>query len=491
MVISTLTLFLIICLTCLLLYFRGNGKRGQLPPGPRPLPILGNMLDLDIKDMVKSLLTLREKFGSVFTIYMGSQPTVVLCGYKTVKKALVDQGEEFSGRGDMPVIFRFTQGDGIALSNGEKWKVLRRFAIQTLRNFGMGKRSIEERIQEEAKCLVKELEQTKGEPFDPTFLIGCSFSNVICSIVFGDRFDYKDEKFLTLVGLINDNFRLFNSPFAQIYNLYPKFMHCLPGPHHQIFANFERLRDFIREMVKAHQESFDPNCTRDFIDSFLLKIQVEKENPQSYFHTDTIVMTTHNLFFAGTETVSTTLRFAILILMKYPEIEAKVHEEITRVIGSQRSPSFEDRAQTPYTEAVIHEIQRFIDIFSMGIPHAVTKDTHFQGFVLPKGTNIMPFLHSVHYDPTQFKNPQKFDPAHFLNEKGEFRRNDAFMPFSAGKRLCLGEALARMEMFVFFVTLLQRFTFRPTCPPEEIDVSPLLSGLGNVPRPYKVQVIPR
>ncbi|XP_066494469.1 cytochrome P450 2F2-like isoform X3 [Tiliqua scincoides] len=432
MVISTLTLFLIICLTCLLLYFRGNGKRGQLPPGPRPLPILGNMLDLDIKDMVKSLLTLREKFGSVFTIYMGSQPTVVLCGYKTVKKALVDQGEEFSGRGDMPVIFRFTQGDGIALSNGEKWKVLRRFAIQTLRNFGMGKRSIEERIQEEAKCLVKELEQTKGEPFDPTFLIGCSFSNVICSIVFGDRFDYKDEKFLTLVGLINDNFRLFNSPFAQ-----------------------------------------------------------EKENPQSYFHTDTIVMTTHNLFFAGTETVSTTLRFAILILMKYPEIEAKVHEEITRVIGSQRSPSFEDRAQTPYTEAVIHEIQRFIDIFSMGIPHAVTKDTHFQGFVLPKGTNIMPFLHSVHYDPTQFKNPQKFDPAHFLNEKGEFRRNDAFMPFSAGKRLCLGEALARMEMFVFFVTLLQRFTFRPTCPPEEIDVSPLLSGLGNVPRPYKVQVIPR
>ncbi|KAJ6663766.1 hypothetical protein lerEdw1_009845 [Lerista edwardsae] len=506
MELSALTVLLLACLACLLLLFRGGGKVGKLPPGPCPLPIIGNMLDLGIKDTVKSLLTLRERFGSVFTVYLGSQPTVVLCGYKTTKEALVDQGEEFSDRGDLPIIFRFTRGDGIAFSNGEKWKVLRRFAIQTLRNFGMGKRSLEERIQEEAQCLVKELEQTKGEPFDPTFLIGCSFSNVICSIVFGDRFDYKDEKFLTLVGLINANFRIFSSPFAQasgsqlstprpwgwrFYNLYPKVVQCLPGPHHQIFANFEKLRNFIQEVIQVHQESFDPNCPRDFIDCFLLKIQEEKGNPRSYFHTDTIVMTAHNLFFGGTETTSTTLRYALLILMKYPEVEAKVHEEIQQVVGSHRSPAFEDRTQMPYTEAVIHEIQRFIDIFPLGIPHAVTRDTHFRGYLLPKGTNVIPLLHSVHFDATQFRNPEQFDPAHFLDDQGRFRRNDAFMPFSAGKRVCLGEALARMEIFLFLVSLLQRFTFKPTCPPEELDISPLLSGLGKVPRPYKFQVVPR
>ncbi|XP_061452464.1 cytochrome P450 2F3-like isoform X2 [Rhineura floridana] len=434
---------------------------------------------------------LSKKYGSVYTIYLGSQPSVVLCGYQAVKEALVDHSEEFSGRGDLPVLFRFTQGNGIAFSNGEKWKVLRRFTLQTLRSFGMGKRSIEERIREEAQCLVKELAMTKGEPFDPTYIIGLAFSNVICSIIFGDRFDYEDEKFLTLIGLINDNFQLLSSPCAQMYNIFPRIMYFLPGPHNQIFINFEKLRAFILEIVKTHQATLDPNCPRDFIDSFLIKMQQDKEDPLSHFHIDTLVMTTHNLFFGGTETVSTTLRYGILILMKYPEVAAKVQEEINRVIGPDRSPLTEDRGQMPYTDAVIHEIQRFIDIIPTGIPHAVTKDTHFRGYVFPKGTNIMPFLYSVHKDATQFKNPEVFDPTHFLDEKGGFRLHDAFMPFSAGKRLCLGEALARMELFVFLTTLLQRFAFQPTCPEEELDLSPLLSGLGNVPRPYTCRATPR
>ncbi|KAG8143709.1 hypothetical protein E2320_000917 [Naja naja] len=506
---AAILLLLALCLSCLLL-LRGGGRWGtkaRLPPGPQPLPFIGNLPHLDAKNMIKSLLQLSRQYGSLFTIHMGSRPVVVLCGYQTVKEALVDRSEEFSGRGDMPVLFRFTQGNGVAFSNGEKWKILRRFAIQTLRDFGMGKRSIEERIQEEAQCLVKEL-ATRTEPFDPTFLLGCSVSNVICSIVFGDRFDYKDQHFLTFIGLINDNFRLFSSPCAQMYNIFPHIMYYLPGPHNQIFANFEKLRALMREMAKAHQASLDPSCPRDFIDCFLLKMEQEKEDPGSFFHTDTLIMTTHNLFFAGTETISTTLRYAILILMKFPEvageaerspsprvareaITTKVQEEIAKVIGPERLPSIADRARMPYTDAVIHEVQRFADIIPMGIPHALTKDTHFRGFFFPEGTNVLPFFHSVHQDPTHFKDPQRFDPGHFLDEEGAFRRSNAFMPFSAGKRLCLGEALARMELFLYLTALLQRFSFQPSCPRDQLDLSPLASGIGNVPRPYTCRPLSR
>ncbi|XP_053122865.1 cytochrome P450 2F3-like [Hemicordylus capensis] len=108
-----------------------------------------------------------------------------------------------------------------------------------------------------------------------------------------------------------------------------------------------------------------------------------------------------------------------------------------------------------------------------------------------QGTNVIPFLHSVHNDATQFKEPEKFDPSRFLSEKGSFRRQEAFMPFSTRKRSCLGEALARMEIFLFLTTLLQRFTFQPTCPREELDLSPLSSGIGNVPRPYRFHTTPR
>ncbi|XP_062996464.1 cytochrome P450 2F3-like isoform X2 [Elgaria multicarinata webbii] len=483
---------LALCISCLLLFFRrtGPGGAGRLPPGPRPLPIVGNLFHLNAKNMVKSLLALSKRYGSVYTIYLCSQPVVVLCGYQAMKEALVDQGEEFSGRGDMPILFSFTQGNGIVLSQGEKWKALRHFALQKLRNFGMGKRSIEERIQEEAQCLVEELAKTKA-PLDPSNLINLAISNVICSIVFGDRFHYEDEEILTLVGLLRENFEIMSSPYVQMYNIFPRIMDYLPGSHNNMFSNLEKLRLFILELVKKHQATLDPNCPRDFVDSFLLKMQQEKGNACSYFHMDSLVMSTHNLFFAGTETVSTTLRYGILVLMKYPEIAAKVQDEIGRVIGSHRSPTMADRGQMPYTDAVIHEIQRFIDVAPLGAPHAVIRDTNFRGYLLPKGTNIITFLYSVHKDPTQFKNPEMFDPTNFLDEKGEFRRRDGFMPFSAGKRVCLGESLARVEMFLFFTTLLQRFAFQPTCPPEQLDLSPIATGIGNIPPLYKFYAIPR
>ncbi|XP_067416391.1 cytochrome P450 2F2-like isoform X2 [Emydura macquarii macquarii] len=169
-----------------------------------------------------------------------------------------------------------------------------------------------------------------------------------------------------------------------MYNLFPGPMFYLPGPHNRIFENFEQLRLFVSEQMKMHQESFDPNCPRDFIDCFLLRMEQENQDPLSYFHTETLVMTTHNLFFAATETTSTTLRYGFLILMKYPEIQAKVQAEINRVIGRHRSPCVEDRAHMPYTDAVIHEVQRFSDVLPMGVPHAVTRDTQFRDFLLPK-----------------------------------------------------------------------------------------------------------
>ncbi|XP_067412733.1 cytochrome P450 2F3-like isoform X2 [Emydura macquarii macquarii] len=431
---ATTLILLVICVSCLLLFLnrKGQKNRGHLPPGPRPLPLLGNLLQLDTKDIARSLLTLSECYGPVFTIHLGSQPWVVLCGYQVMKEALVDQAEEFSARGDLPAVFHFTQGNGIIFSNGEKWKVLRRFALQTLRNFGMGKRSLEERIQEEARCLVQELAQTQAAPFDPTFLISRAVANVICTIVFGDRFNYEDRNFLTLVGLIHQILQLLSSAWGQ-----------------------------------------------------------ENQDPLSYFHMETLVMTAHNLFFAGTETVSTTLRYGFLILMKYPEIQAKVQAEIDRVIGQHRSPSVEDRAHMPYTDAVIHEVQRFADIAPMGVPHAVTRDTQFRGFLLTKGTNVMPLLFSVHKDPTQFKDPAMFNPAHFLDERGDFRKHEAFMPFSAGKRICLGEGLARMELFLFFTAILQHFTLTPLTHPEEIDLSPLFSGFETLPHPYEFCAVPR
>ncbi|NXJ01557.1 CP2H2 protein, partial [Psophia crepitans] len=167
------------------------------PPGPITLPIIGSLLQLNLRNLPESLKKLSEKYGPVFTIHLGPQKVVVLYGYDVVKEALIDQADDFSGRGNLPLLKKLFKGTGIVTSNGETWKQLRRFALTTLRDFGMGKKSIEERIQEEARFLVERIRNTHERPFNPGNFLVHAVSNIICSIVFGDRFDYEDKKFLT------------------------------------------------------------------------------------------------------------------------------------------------------------------------------------------------------------------------------------------------------------------------------------------------------
>ncbi|XP_053526846.1 cytochrome P450 2C25-like, partial [Artibeus jamaicensis] len=163
-----------------------------------------------------SICQLSKVYGPVFTVYFGRRPTVVLYGYEAVKEALIDQAEEFSGRGSFPVVEEANKGKGVFFSTGNEWKEMRRFSLITLRNLGMGKRSIEDRVQEEACCLVEELRKTNATPCDPTFILSCAPCNVICSMIFQNRFDYKDHNFLNLMKMVDENVRILSSPWAQV-----------------------------------------------------------------------------------------------------------------------------------------------------------------------------------------------------------------------------------------------------------------------------------
>ncbi|XP_024109734.3 cytochrome P450 2C9 isoform X1 [Pongo abelii] len=483
---------LVLCLSCLLLLslWRQSSGKGKLPPGPTPLPVIGNILQIDIKDISKSLTNLSKVYGPVFTVYFGLEPMVVLHGYEAVKEALIDLGEEFSGRGHFPLAERANRGFGIIFSNGKRWKEIRRFSLMTLRNFGLGKRSIEDRVQEEARCLVEELRKTKASPCDPTFILGCAPCNVICSIIFHKRFDYKDQQFLNLMEKLNENVKILSSPWIQICNNFSPIIDYFPGTHNKLLKNIAFIKSYILEKVKEHQESMDVSNPQDFIDCFLMKMEKEKHNQPSEFTIESLENTAADLFGAGTETTSTTLRYALLLLLKHPEVTAKVQEEIERVIGRNRSPCMQDKSHMPYTDAVVHEVQRYIDLLPTSLPHAVTCDIKFRNYLIPKGTTILISLTSVLHDNKEFPNPEMFDPRHFLDEGGNFKKSNYFMPFSAGKRICVGEALARMELFLFLTSILQNFNLKSLVDPKNLDTTPVVNGFASVPPFYQLCFIP-
>ncbi|RXN39538.1 cytochrome P450 2G1-like protein [Labeo rohita] len=183
----------------------------------------------------------------------------------------------------------------------------------------------------------------------------------------------------------------------------------------------------------------------------------EKDDPDTEFHKNNLMATALNLFTAGTETTSTTLRYALMLLIKYPHVQ----------------------------------VQRYLDIVPLNVPHYAMKDITFRGYAIPKGTVIIPMLHSVLRDEGQWETPWMFNPEHFLDANGSFKKNPAFMPFSAGKRSCVGESLARMELFLFIVSLLQRFSFSSPKGPDGVDPSPELSSFANMPRLYQLIASPR
>ncbi|XP_036752445.1 cytochrome P450 2B4-like [Manis pentadactyla] len=485
-------LFFLALLGLLLLLARGHPKgHGRLPPGPHPLPFVGNLLQMDRRGLLKSFMKLREKYGDVFTVYLGPRPIVMLCGTEALREALVDQAEAFSGRGKIAIVDPIFKGFGVIFANGERWKALRRFSLATMRDFGMGKRSIEQKIQEEAQCLIEELRKTQGALKDPTLYFHSVTANIICSIVFGERFDYKDPRFLRLLDLFYQTFSLISSLSSQMFELFSNFLKYFPGTHRQVYKNLQEINTFIGHSVEEHRRALDPSAPRDFIDTYLLRMDKDKDIPDSEFHHKNLILTTLALFFAGTETTSTTLRYGFLIMLKYPHITEKVQKEIDQVIGPHRPPALDDRANMPYTDAVIHEMQRFGDLIPLGVPHTVIKDTYFRGYIIPKDTEVYPILSSALHDPLYFEKPDSFNPDHFLDANGALKKSEAFVPFSIGKRICLGEGIARNELFLFFTTILQHFSVASPVAPKDIDLTPRESGVGKLPPTYQIRFLPR
>ncbi|KAK7830647.1 hypothetical protein U0070_018372 [Myodes glareolus] len=459
----------------------------NFPPGPRCLPFVGNILQLDMGQPHVTIQQFVKKYGNILSLNFGNVASVVITGLPLIKKVFTHMEQDILKRPVNLVQERISKNNGVLFSSGQTWKEQRRFALMTLRNFGLGKKSLEQRMQEEVSCLVEAIKEEKGQPFNPHFSINNAVSNIICSVTFGERFEYHDSRFQEMLRLLDEAICLEASMMCQLYNIFPWIMKYLPGSHQTVFRNWEKLKSFVSSMIDNHRRDWNPDEPRDFIDAFLTEMTKYPEKTTS-FNEENLIWTTLDLFLAGTETTSTTLRWALLYMALYPEVQEKVQAEIDRVVGQMRQASLADRESMPYTNAVIHEAQRLGNIVPFNVPREVSKDTNLDGFHLPKGTVILTNLTALHSDSKEWATPETFNPEHFL-ENGQFKKRESFLPFSMGKRACLGEQLARSELFIFFTALLQNFTFKP--PVNEKLSLKFRMGLTVTPVSHRLCAVPR
>ncbi|XP_060248665.1 cytochrome P450 2U1 isoform X2 [Meriones unguiculatus] len=555
-----------------------------IPPGPAPRPLVGNLGHLLVPRFLRlqfwldsgsqaatvgrhvHLARLAAVYGNVFSFFIGHRLVVVLSDFHSVREALVQQAEVFSDRPRLPLISILTKEKGIVFAHyGPIWKQQRKFSHSTLRHFGLGKLSLEPKIIEEFKYVKEEMQKHGDAPFSPFPVISNAVSNIICSLCFGQRFDYTNREFKKVLDFMARGLEICLHGHLFLINVCPWFYYLPFGPFKELRQIERDITRFLKNIVKEHQESLDASNPQDFIDMYLLHSEEERKasNSSTSFDEDYLFYIIGDLFVAGTDTTTNSLLWCLLYMSVNPDVQNKAH--------------------MPYTEATIMEVQRLSMVVPLAIPHMTSEKTGsptltyhlqrstptwwgpeclyhtcnpstreteagelwlqgqlretkkekreadgegkvkasrdsleckldppgksqapvrywlacqlvvvgvLQGYTIPKGTIVLPNLWAIHRDPAIWEKPDDFCPNRFLDEQGRLLKRETFIPFGIGKRVCMGEQLAKMELFLMFVSLMQSFTFAL---PEGSE-KPIMTGrfgLTLAPHPFNVTVSKR
>ncbi|KAL5012956.1 hypothetical protein ScPMuIL_011507 [Solemya velum] len=484
------TACLSILLTALVIWQCTRRPAGS-PPGPAALPVLGNMLMFRGKDKRRVFDDLRRQYGDLFGVYFGSRLLVVLNGYDLIQEALVKNADVFTDRPQLLLRQQLCGTHGLINLSGSVYKEHRKFITDTLRKLGFGKRSIETRVVEEVKHCLNLIDRDSPIAIDPRNLICNCVANVTCSIIFGERFELDNPEFVRWLGVTEEIFK--KSGSASVLN-YFTILQYLPGDVFQvreIIKRFEFVLDFIHKRYAAQKENMETGEVSNFCDAYARESEKRFENDQDTVFVDKqAVMVISDLFSGSMETTATTILWALVFLARHQDVQDRMRAEIDNVLSESELPTWQDHQLLPFTGATIMEIQRCGDVTPFSLAHAVSRDIEFRGYKLPQNTIVIPFLHSVMNDPTLCPNPDEFNPSRFLDADGNLQRPDWFIPFSLGHRKCLGESLAKIEMFTFLTSIVQQYVIAP---PENEPLPTLdgIVGLTHTPKPFKVRFISR
>ncbi|XP_053548923.1 steroid 17-alpha-hydroxylase/17,20 lyase [Bombina bombina] len=463
---------------------RRHPRKVKYPRSLPCLPVIGSLLHLGNNLPPHSLFyNLQKKYGSLFSFKMGSHFVVIVNNHKDAKEVLLKKGKTFAGRPRTVTTDILTRNaKDIAFADySPSWKFHRKLVHSSLSMFGEGTIAIEKIISREATSLCQTLIDFQSNPLDMAPELTRAVTNVVCALCFNTRYCRGDPEFKSMLkyskGIVDTVAK------DSLVDIFP-WLQIFPNKDLEILKKSVAVRDkLLQKKLKEHEEAFCSETINDLMDA-LLKAKLSMENNNSNIShevgltDDHILMTVGDIFGAGVETTSTVLKWAVAYLLHYPEVQKKIQKEIDTKVGFGRYPVLNDRRILPYLEATISEVLRIRPVSPLLIPHVALKESSIGEYTIPKEARVVINLWSLHHDEKEWETPEMFNPDRFLDENGNrvYSPSPSYLPFGAGVRVCLGEALAKMEIFLFLSWILQRFTLEV----PEGDSLPDLEGKFGV-----------
>ncbi|XP_056018610.1 steroid 17-alpha-hydroxylase/17,20 lyase-like isoform X2 [Ostrea edulis] len=442
--------------------------------------------------MHRKIAELSKVYGPVVRLSFGPTSMIFLNDAEVVLEAMVKKKADFAGRPKFASGEMFSEGGkDIALSTySPTWKYHRKIAGKAIRHYLQGD-LLEKMIQNNMDKFLDKMAEEK-DPFIIRNHVDLMVYHQLYTMCFGEKRAIDDPEVKTFLELDEALIKDFGTGLLE--DIVPYLKDIYPTTRWKnLSSKMDTLLNILRAKFKQHVDKFEPGINRDFIDSLLISRQeAENEGDEETLEKldDThLVQTISDIFFAGVDTTRFSIDWFVYFMTKHPEIQSKCQEEIDRVVGTER-PSMKHRDTLHFTEACMFETMRLGNVAGLGAPHMTICDSQVGGYDIPKGTTVFINFWALHHDTKSWKEPEKFHPYRYLDENGKFKpaKPDSWLPFSAGRRVCLGETIAKPEILLMCANLLQRFEIRL---PDGVKPNPecKMTGFGiELPSDYKIVV---
>lgn len=484
----------------------------RMPPGPTPLPFIGNKLQLPKASPWIQFQEWSKKYGPIYTIFIGRQPMVIISDPAVATELMESRSSKYSSRPRMVAMGELLWDNASILVQpyGKEWSIRRK-----LLHLAMTPKALRlyKPVQEaEASRLAYGL---LSRPGDYVKLIETFTSSVVFCVAYGHRIDSLNARVIRQRFEFMHYSSSLNVPGKYLVESIPalKYVPDFLAPWKADIKDHGRreavenmaLTDIVRDDIARAQAYGSKEELPDSLCKVLLEMR-EKENIPLSDRDFSFVPA--SLFGAGSDTTASTMCSAFLALVTHPETLAAAHRELDDVIGWERTPTFEDEASLPYIRAFCKEVLRWRPVAVLGgTPHASTEDDHYEGYYIPAGTTVLGNSWAINLNEEYYPNPHHFDPRRFLDENIAARNKHSpissdvdielggkghpnksgHSSFGWGRRICPGANLAANSLFIALAKLLWAYDIKPI-PGHKYDIFDYTEGFNIRPKPFECVV---
>ncbi|XP_004511998.1 cytochrome P450 71D8-like [Cicer arietinum] len=446
-------------------YYKPKTSLNKLPPGPRKLPLIGNLHQLAMSKKLPhyALKELSHKYGPLMHLQLGEISTVIVSSPKLAKEVMKTHDVAFANRPKLlsPEIMAYGSKDIVFSPYGDYWRQMRKICVLELLN-AKRVQSFSYIREDETNKFIKSIQSSIDTTINLTSRILSMVSSTISRAAFGDKSKDQDE----FVDLVRKVVEL--SGGFDVDDLFPsmKFLHVITGMRPKLEKIHKRADTIMGNIVRQHEENRgrpkeDNNIdvqNEDLVD-VLLRVQ-QSGSLDVQITTNNIKAVIWDVFVAGTDTTATIIEWTMSELMKNPSVREKAQAELRKVLRGKEKISEIDLHELTYLNLVIKETMRLHPPSPLLVPRECSESTIIGGYEIPKNTKVMINAWALARDPEYWSDAERFIPERFDGSFIDFKGNNfEYIPFGAGRRMCPGMSFGLASIMLPLALLLYHFNW--------------------------------